>query len=215
VIEPSPQKASAPQRSTSANPLGADAIVLEDLAAIMRVPDFLRRVRRVLDRAFAVYRLPDDAPLNLISNTPGDGMLDFGFRWSDRQGLMQVFLGMSWGELGHDPIWEVRVEANSVDLANHLRAGNWHRLAARRADSRFSEWDRFWQEDEPTSVLLFGASAAATRFFEEEEPERMAADYLAGALYSLFASGAVPAILEVAKEAVGGGHCGRIAPGHG
>lgn len=189
--------------------------MLEDLAAIMRIPDFLRRVRRVLDRAFAIYQPPDGTPLTLVSSSPGDGVVDFGFRWSDPQSLIQVFLGLSWGELGHDPIWEVRVEANSADLANHLRAGNWHRLAARRADSRFNEWDRFWQEDEPTSCLLFGASAAATRFFEEEDPERMAADYLAAALYSLIATGAVPAILEVAKEAVGGGHFGNTAPGHG
>lgn len=215
MIEPSPQKSSEPQRSTSANPLSEDAIVLEDLASVIRIPNLFRRVRRVLDRAFAIYHLPEDSPFALTSTAPGNGETDFGYRWIDGQGLIQLFLGMAWGEKGHDPIWEVRVEADSTDLATHLRAGHWHRLAARRADSRFSEWDRFWQEDEPTATLLFGASAAVTRFFEEEDPERMAADYLAAALYSLHASGAVTAILEVAREAVGGGHFGNVAPGHG
>jgi len=215
VIEPSPQKSSEPQRSTPANQLSEDAIVLEDLAAVIRIPSLFRRVRRILARAFEIYHLPDDSPFKLTAPEPGNGEIDFGFRWTDPQGLIQLFLGMSWGEEGHDPIWEVRVEANSNDLAAHLRTHHWHRLAARRADSRFTEWDRFWLEEEPTSALLFGASAAVTRFFEEEDPESMAADYLAGALYSLHASGAVTAILEVAREAVGGGHWGSTTPGHG
>ncbi|MDA0667241.1 MAG: hypothetical protein O3A95_03515 [Planctomycetota bacterium] len=215
MIEPSPHKSSESQRSTSAKPLSEDAIVLEDLAAAIRIPSLFRRVRHVLARAFSIYHLPDDSPFQLTSANPGNGEVDFGFRWMDPQGLLQIFLGMCWGEEGHDPIWEVRVEATSVDLAAHLRTQHWHRLAARRADSRFSEWDRFWQEEEPTTTLLFGASAAVTRFFEEEYPERKAADYLAGALYALYASGAVTAILEVAKEAVGGGHSGNTASGHG
>lgn len=215
MIEPSPQKTSEPQRPSPAKSLSEDAIVLEDLAAAMRIPSFFRRVRRVLARAFSVYHLPEDSPFQLVSTTPGHGEVDLGFRWMDSQGFVQIFLGMTWGEQGQDPIWEARVDANSTDLASHLRAHHWHRLAARRADSRFSQRGRFWLEDEPTTATLFGTSAAVTRFFEEENPERMAADYLAGALYALHASGAVTAILEVAREAVGGGPFEDIADTHG
>lgn len=189
--------------------------MLEDLTAAVRLPGFFRRVRRVLDRACDTFHLPDDAPLRRLAPDPGDGVVEFGYRWSDAQGLLQLFLGLSWGDQGHDPIWEVRVETTSLELAAYLRSGNWHRLAARRAESRFSEWDRFWQEEEATTGLLFGVSAAATRFFEDEDPERMAADYLGGALYSLHASGALQALLEVAREAVSQGRCGSSAPGHG
>jgi hypothetical protein len=94
----------------------------------------------------------------------------------------------------------VRVEAGSPALAEALRAGNWHRLAARRAESRFSDWDKFWHEDLDSAGPLLGASAAVTRFFEEENSERMAADYLAGAFYALHASGALSALLEVARQ---------------
>jgi hypothetical protein len=215
VIEPSPQQPSEPQRSAPAAQPQADPIVLEDLAAAVRIPGFFKRLQRVLVRAYETFHLPQDAPLVLMSSEPGDGIVEYGFRWMDRNGLLRLFSGLSWGDQGHDPIWEVRVEATSVDLASHLRAGNWHRLAARRADSRFSEWDRFWQEEDASTALLFGASAAATRFFEEEDPERMAAEYLSGALYSLHASGALQALLEVARETVGLGPSGKNPPGHG
>lgn len=189
--------------------------MLEDLAAAVRIPGFFKRLHRVLARAYEIFHLPKDASLNLVSPRPGDGMIEYGFRWVDPQGLLQVFSGMSWGDQGHDPIWEVRVETSSLDLAAVLRAGHWHRLAARRADSRFSEWDRFWQEEEPTSNLLFGASAAATRFLEEEDPEGMAARYLSGALYAMHGSGALSALLEVAKDTIGGTPFGSSNPGHG
>ncbi|MGB0951968.1 MAG: hypothetical protein ACPG31_01970 [Planctomycetota bacterium] len=215
MIEPSPQSPSEPQRSATSSTPQADPIVLEDLAAAIRIPGFFKRLHRVLARGYEVFHLPQDAPLSLVSPEPGDGVVEYGFRWVDPQGLLQVFGGMSWGDQGHDPIWEVRVEATSVELAAILRAGHWHRLAARRADSRFSEWDRFWQEEEPTATLLFGASAAATRFLEEEDPEGTAARYLAGALYAMHASGALSALLEVAKDAVGGSPFGSLDPGHG
>jgi len=215
VIEPSPQPPSEPQRPAPSSPPQSDPIVLEDLAAAVRIPGLFKRVHRVLARGYEIFHLPQDAPMALVSPRPGDGMVEFGFRWADPQGLLQVFSGMSWGDQGHDPIWEVRVEASSVELAAALRSGHWHRLAARRADSRFSEWDRFWQEEDATTPLLFGASAAVTRFLEEEDPEGTAARYLSGALYSMHASGALSALLEVAKDAVGGASFGSMEPGHG
>jgi len=203
VIEPSPELPSEPQRivASSSQP---DPIVLEDLVALIRLPGVFQRLRRVLDRARLQFALPSDSPFRPVALVAGNGILEFGDHWTDGAQRLRLFMGMSWGDQGHDPIWEVRMEATTVTLADAIRAGNWHQLAARRAESRFSEWDRFWHEDSKGVALLLGASAAATRFFEEPDPEQTAADYLSGALYSMHASGTLEALLAVAENLQGG-----------
>lgn len=175
-------------------------MVLEDLVALIRLPGMFARIRRVIDRARLQFALPSDSPFRAMAPTSAQGVTEFGDRWSDDGHHLMLFLGMTWGDQGHDPIWEVRIEATSVPLADALRNGGWTQLAARRAESRFSEWDRFWQEESKGEPLLLGASAAVTRFFEETDAEQTAADYLSGALYSLHASGALDAILGVAQS---------------
>jgi hypothetical protein len=211
VIEPSPQPPAEPQRSVSSGHPRTNPIVLEDLAAVMRIPALFQRVTKVLDHARAVFVLPDDAPFLLVDPHPGDGHFEYGYRWMDKNNLLCVFVGMSWGDQGNDPLWEVRVEAGSPMLAEMLRSGNWHRLAARRAESRFSDWGKFWHEDLAGSESMLGASAAVTRFMEEDNAEHMAAEYLAGAFYALFASGALSALLEVARQHADPG----LGPSHG
>jgi len=200
VIEPSPQPPAEPQRSVPTEYPRTNPIVLEDLAAVMRIPTLFQRVKKVLDHARATFALPDDAPFLLVDPQPSDGRLEYGYRWMDNQNLLCVFVGMVWGDQGKDPVWEVRVETSSPELAEMLRAGNWHRLAARRAESRFSDWGKFWHEDLAGSASMLGASAAVTRFMEEDNAEHMAAEFLAGAFYALLASGALSALLEVAKQ---------------
>lgn len=180
-----------------------DAILLEDLAAVVRIPTFFRKIEAVIDRALLEFDLPQDSPFVRESPRPGDGVVEYGLAWTDRAGLLRIFLGMCWLEQGHDPAWEVRVEARSERVARALRLRRWHQLCARRAESRFTEWDRFWHEDEAKALPLLGASAACTRFFEDEEPETSAAQYLGGAFYALHASGALPALLQAAREANG------------
>lgn len=182
-----------------------DAILLEDLAAVVRIPTFFRKIEAVIDRALLEFDLPQDSPFLRESPRPGDGVVEYGLAWSDREGLLRVFLGMCWLEQGHDPAWEVRIEARSEGVARLLRRRRWHQLCARRAESRFTEWDRFWHEDDAASLALLGASAACTRFFEDEEPETSASQYLGGAFYALHASGALHALLQAAREAGGGG----------
>ena len=92
--------------------------------------------------------------------------------------------------------WAQRAQ---IDPAR-VRNGGFHRIAAKRAETRFSDWDRFWHEDDPKSWLLFGASASCTRFFEEEHPDSTAANYLASALYALQSSGALQAVLALAAQ---------------
>lgn len=200
VIEPSPQLPAKPQSSPYSEQPRTDPIVLEDLVALVRLPGLFTRVAKVLDRARAIFQLPIDSPFMLVDSEPGDGRVDFGYRWMDRNNLLMVFVGMAWGDQSRDPTWEVRVETSNPALAEMLRAGNWHHLAARRAESRFSDWDKFWHEDLAGTGLLLGASAAVTRFFEEENSECLAAEYLAGAFYALHASGALQALLEVARQ---------------
>jgi len=179
--------------------------VLEDLAALVRLPGLLKRVTKVLERSCAVFKLPDDSPFMLVDSRPGDGLLDWGYRWMDRNNLVMVFLGMSWGDRGDDPVWEVRVETSNKTVAEVLRAGGLHRLAARRAESRFSDWGKFWHEDLAETEVLLGTSAAVTRFFEEDNAEKMAAEFLAAAFYSLHISGVLQALLEVAHQHAGTG----------
>jgi hypothetical protein len=200
VIEPSPQLPANPQRSACSEQPRTDPIVLEDLVALVRLPGLLARVGKVLDRARAIYTPPIDSPLLLVDARPGDGLQDYGYRWMDKNNLLMVFMGMSWAKQGCDPIWEVRVETANPAIAEMMRAGNWHHHGARRAESRFSDWGKFWHEDLAGNGVLLGASAAVTRFFEEENAECMAAEYLAGAFYALFASGALQALLEVARQ---------------
>lgn len=166
--------------------------------ALVRLPTLFRRIEAVIQRALLHFELPPDSPYRLVAERPGDGVVEYGLTWSDAGGRLRVFLGMSWQEQGQDPAWEVRVDAGSRKLARALHAKRWPMLCARRAESRFTEWDRFWHEEDPKSDALLGASAAATRFFEEEEPESAAAEYLGGALYALHASGALHALLEAA-----------------
>ena len=200
VIEPSPQLPAKPQSSPYAEQPRTDPIVLEDLVALVRLPGLFTRVAKVLDRARAIFQLPIDSPFLLVDSEPGDGRLDFGYRWMDKKNLLIVFVGMTWGDQSRDPTWEVRVETNNLTLAEMLRAGDWHHLAARRAESRFSDWGKFWHEDLAGTGLLLGASAAVTRFFEDENAEGLAAEFLAGAFYALHASGALQALLEVARQ---------------
>lgn len=182
-----------------------EPILLEDLVAVVRLPAFYRKIQAVIERALAEFNLPPDSPFVRETAQPGDGVIEYGLHWTDRAGLLRIFLGMSWLELGHDPAWEVRVEARSEAVALALRERRWHQLCARRAESRFTEWDRFWHEDEPKALILLGASAACTRFFEDEEPEASASEYLGGAFYSLHASGALHALLQAARDAASGG----------
>lgn len=178
-----------------------DPIVLEDLAAALRLPVLMRKIDRVLARVELSFPFPaeelafESAPL-----VPSDGFHEYGLHWRDGGGLLQVFAGMSWGEQGHDPLWEVRVEALPGFDPADIRVSGLHRIAARRAENRFSEWDRFWWEDNREQRYLIGASAACTRFLEEPDPDASAAEYLAGALHSLCRSGALSALLEAARE---------------
>lgn len=199
MIEPTPQPPREPARVAPAGDDQAEPIVLEDLAAVVRLPALWRKVARVADAALLSFKPPSDSPLQQLDEEPGDGVLEYGYRWWDEQGLLSVFLGMSWTEQGHDPIWEVRVEAADEELAEQVRLTRWHQIAARRAGSRFSEWDRFWHEEDAKTPLLIGASAACTRFLEDEHPERSAAEYLGGALYALWSSGAVDGLLAAAR----------------
>ena len=178
--------------------------MLEDLAAVVRLPALHRKLRRVLDAALHSFRPPSDAVLRPIAADPTDGVNEYGWSWCDGDGLLRLFLGMSWSDQGHDPIWEVRVEALRPGVAEQVRATRWHQISARRAGARFSEWDRFWHEEDSKSPLLIGASAACTRFLEDEDPDRAAADYLGGALYALWASGAVDGLVAAARGEGGG-----------
>lgn len=211
MIEPSPQLPAKPQSSACSEQPRTDPIVLEDLAALVRLPGLFARITRVVDRARAIFSPPTDSPFLLVDTFPGDGLTDLGYRWMDKQNLLMVFVGMSWAKQGCDPIWEVRVETANPAIAEMMRAGNWHHHAAQRAESRFSEWGKFWHEDLADNGVLLGASAAVTRFFEEENAECMAAEYLAGAFYALFTSGALQALLEVARQhadpGLGSQHC--------
>jgi hypothetical protein len=211
VIEPTPQPTPEPARAAPKDQ--PEPIVLEDLAAVVRLPSLYRKVRRVLDAALHSFRPPSDAPMQPVSSVPGDCVLEYGWSWMDGQGLLRIFLGMSWTEQGHDPIWEVRVEATDLGLAEQVRVTRWHQLAARRAGSRFSEWDRFWHEEDASSLLLIGASAACTRFLEDENPERAAAEYLGAALYAMWASGAIDGLLAAARGEGGKGEAGDESGG--
>ncbi len=175
-----------------------DPILLEDLAAILRLLPLWRKLDRILAAVVENFRFPEDSPFRLLSETPSDQRVEYGLRWGEPKGLLQVFAGMSWGDLGHDPLWEVRVEAGSRLDPAPLRLADFPRLAARRADSRFTEWDRFWHEEPARSRYLFGCSAACTRFLEEPDPDRTAAEYLAGALNAIHYSGSLLALLEAA-----------------
>ncbi len=186
-----------------------EPILLEDLTAVVRLPTLFRKVDAVIERALREFDLPADSPFVRESAQPGDGVMEHGRSWTDREGLLRIFLGMSWFEQGHDPAWEVRVEARSETVALALRARRWQQMCARRAESRFTEWDRFWHEDEPRALQLLGASAACTRFLEDEEPEASASEYLGGAFYALHASGALHALLQAARDAVRGGESGE------
>lgn len=177
-----------------------EPVVLEDLAALIRLPSLFAKLDRVLLAMQANHQFPSDFPLKLLSTVPGDGIREYGLSWSDPQRQMRLFAGITWGTEGHDPIWVVRVELLPPLNPAILRRGGLHRIAARRAESRFSDWDRFWFEDDPKSYVLFGASASCTRFFEEPHPDATAANYLASALYALQTSGTLQALLAAIRE---------------
>jgi hypothetical protein len=177
-----------------------EPIVLEDLASLVRLPNLFQKLDRVLLVMQANHQFPEDFPFNLLSSDPGDGIREYGLSWSDPQRQLRLFAGMTWGTDGHDPIWEVRVELLPPLNPEFLRRASLHSIAARRAESRFSDWDRFWSEDNPTSHILLGASASCTRFFEEPHPDATAANYLASALYALQASGSLQALLAAIRE---------------
>lgn len=198
MIEPVPQPSEPPPPEPAAP--RTEPIVLEDLAALIRLPSLFEKLERVLLDVQRQYQAPEGYPFQLITPRAGDGVREYGLSWTDPQHLLRVFAGMSWGAEGHDPIWEVRVEALPALDPTRIRAGNFHRIAAKRAETRFSDWDRFWHEDDPKAWLLFGASASCTRFFEEENPDATAANYLASALYALQSSGALQAVLALASQ---------------
>jgi len=198
VIEPVPLPSSEPD--PPAEEQRVEPVVLEDLVALIRLPNLFQKLDRVLNNVRALYQAPEEYPFQLIDPQPGDGMREYGLSWVDEQRLIRVFAGITWGNEGHDPIWEVRVEALPPLDPEKIRGQGMHRIAARRAESRFSEWDRFWHDEDSKGWLLFGTSASCTRFFEEENPDHTAAIYLSSALYALQSSGALQAILAVAQE---------------
>ncbi|MFQ5749662.1 MAG: hypothetical protein ACE5H3_09425 [Planctomycetota bacterium] len=199
VIEPVPLP--APEEDASSGPTPSpEPVTLEDLAAAVRIPHLFRKVGRILEGVRASLASHPDLPMQASSDGPGDGVRQFGLTWSDEKGLLTLFAGLSWGEEGHDPLWEVRLEAQAGFDPDLLRRGGLHAIAARRAGTRFTEWDRFWHEDTPGKPLLLGASVAGTRFLEEEDPDATAAEYLSGALYALSASGALGALIQAARE---------------
>lgn len=201
MIEPTPLPPESAGPGGSPDQPPADPIALEELAAVVRLPGLYRKIDRVLRGMRDSFELPDDFPLQLVSETPGDAVHEYGLLWRDPQRLLQLFAGMTWGPNGYDPLWEVRIETLPPLQPDWLRERGLHRQAARRAESRFSEWDHFWHEDKTEEAFLVGASAACTRFLEESDPDTTAAEYLAGALHSLFVSGALQALLEAAREA--------------
>lgn len=198
MIEPVPLPPEPPP-AASALPR-TEPVVLEDLAALLRLPTLFEKLDRVLAEVQRQYQAPEGFPFQLLLPQAGDGVREYGLSWADPQRLLRVFAGMSWGAEGHDPIWEVRVEALPQLDPSTIRAGAFHRIAAKRAETRFSDWDHFWHEDDAKSWLLFGASASCTRFFEEEHPDSTAANYLASALYALQSSGALQAVLALAAQ---------------
>lgn len=214
MIEPAEPPPGDPPAAPDPSPERLEPLLLEDLVALVRLPTLFRRIAAVIDRALLHFDLPADSPFTLERMQPGDGVSEYGLSWRDPDGRLRLFLGMSWQEQGQDPAWEVRVEASAPAIARRLHAARWPQLCARRAESRFTEWDRFWHEEDPKSRTLLGASAAATRFLEDEEPESSAAEYLGGALYALHASGALHALREAAADAsFGGGATGASGAG--
>lgn len=205
MIEPAALPPGDPPAAPDSGPDRLEPLLLEDFVALVRLPTLFRRIDAVIRRALLQFELPNDSPFQLESAQPADGVVEYGLRWSDARGRLRLFLGMSWLEQGNDPAWEVRVDAGAETIARSLHARRWPLLCARRAESRFTEWDRFWHEEDVKSLTLLGASAAATRFLEDEEPEASAAEYLGGALYALHASGALHALLEAARAATEGG----------
>ncbi|TAH36969.1 MAG: hypothetical protein EYC70_08270 [Planctomycetota bacterium] len=201
MIEPTPPPPEEEGSGGSPDQASTDPIALEDLAAVVRVPGLYRKIERVLHSMRESFELPDDFPMQLVSEEPGDRVHEYGLYWQDAQRLLRLFAGMTWGASGYDPLWEVRVEAQPPFKPEWLRQSGLHRQAARRAESRFSEWDHFWHEDKTEEAFLVGASAACTRFLEEPDPDATAAEYLAGALHSLCVSGALHALIEAAVEA--------------
>ncbi|KAA3615164.1 MAG: hypothetical protein DWQ01_00120 [Planctomycetota bacterium] len=177
--------------------LRSEPVVLEDLVAAVRLPHLLGKLQRVLTRCRNSFQFPLDYPMVPLPEGAGEGWVDYGMRWADRYGSLLLFAGLSWGQAGHDPVWEVRLQALPGFSPDSLRQNGLHRAAARMAEGHFQEWDRFWHEDRPGETLLLGCSAAATRFLEEPDPDATAADYLAGALYALFASGALKALVDI------------------
>ena len=177
-----------------------DPVVLEDLAAVLRLPGLFRKLDRVLSRMLQSFGEPADFGFGRVTERPTDGVLEYGHRWRDPEDLLAVFAGLTWGDSGHDPLWEVRIEALPRVDPTVVRERDLHRIAARRAESRFREWDRFWYEDTVCPEFLFGASAAGTRFLEETDPDGTAAEYLGGALYALHASGAARGLLEAVSR---------------
>lgn len=202
MIEPAvpfPGEPPAPPDPASADRL--EPLLLEDFVALVRLPTLFRKIEAVVQRALVHYELPPDSPFRLLSEQPSDGIVEYGLSWTDTAGRLRLFMGLSWFEQGHDPAWEVRLDARAPAVARALHARRWPQLCARRAESRFTEWDRFWHEEDSKALTLLGATAAATRFLEDEEPEASAAEYLGGALYALHASGALHALLQAALEA--------------
>jgi hypothetical protein len=198
VIEPVPLPPSKPEPVAKAP--STEPVVLEDLAALIRLPTLFQKLNRVLLLMQANHQFAEDFPLQQLSTVPGDGIREYGLSWSDPDRQLRLFAGITWGTEGHDPIWEVRVELLPPLDPAILRQNGLHRIAARRAESRFSDWDRFWHDDDVNSHILMGASASCTRFFEEPHPDATAANYLASALYALQASGSLQALLAAIRE---------------
>ncbi len=190
--DPEPRGGASP---AAPGPPAPEPVVLEDLTAAVRLPILWRKVEAVLAAARAEWDLPPDLPF--LACPLEDRVHEYGRVWRDPSGLLRVFQGMAWWD--HDPAWEVRVEAADPAVADLLRAHGWHRIVARRAEARFLEWDRFWHEDTAGLRGLAGATAACTRFLEDERPDQSAAEYLGGALYALHASGSLLALLEAVR----------------
>ena len=198
-VEPDPETAEAVKPASPRT----DPILLEDLASLVRIPILVPKVEQVLRMARAAFNPPEDYPLQPGAETPSLRPTEFGVDWTDADRLLRIFCGLHWGMKGHDPLWEVRLEVIPPLQPDPLRSGGLNRVAARRAESRFREWDRFWHEDAPGNPVLLGASAPCTRFFEHDDPDSAAAEYLGGALHALQVSGCLLALLDAAREEAG------------
>ncbi len=202
MIEPAEPEPDVPEK-VKPSVAGTDPLLIEDLASLIRLPIVAPKIEKIVRMAQAAFDPPDDYPLQPVEDVPSWKPNELGINWADPDSLIKIFCGLHWGMRGQDPMWEVRLETIPPLLPDSFRLGGLNRIAAKRAESRFREWDRFWHEEGPGNPVLLGASAPCTRFFEQDNPDCSAAEYLGGALHALQVSGAILALLDAAREEAG------------